>query len=154
MGYNPSHFRGDNLPVENISWDDCRVFIGKLNQLTGLQFAFPTEAQWEFAARGGIYSKNYRYAGSNCIDEVAWCGRNAGERTHPVGQKNSNEIGLYDMSGNVWEWCSDSSYPYSLFRADKGGSCFSNEEYCCVSHHSFTTKNFHFNYMGFRLIHL
>lgn len=107
MGSNPSNFTNVLKPVERVSWLNCQQFITKLNEMTGLQFRLPTEAEWEFAARGGNKSKGYKYAGSNDIDEVAWYKGNASNTTHPVATKAPNELGLYDMSGNVWEWCSD-----------------------------------------------
>ena len=114
MGSNPSHFKGSNFPVERVSWDDCQEFLLKLNQKTGKNFRLPTEAEWEFAARGGNNSKGYKYSGSNTIDDVAWYSSyNSGSTTHPVASKNANELGLYDMSGNVSEWCADGEGDYS-----------------------------------------
>ncbi len=107
MGSNPSYLKGDNRPVEQVSWDDCQEFIRKLNQLTGESFRLPTEAEWEYAARGGNKSQHYKYSGSNDLGSVAWYGDNSGDETHPVKTKQPNELGIYDMSGNVWEWCSD-----------------------------------------------
>ena len=108
MGSNPSYFKGDNQrPVENVSWNDCQEFIEKLNRLTGKNFRLPTEAEWEYAARGGNKSRGYKYSGSNNPDAVAWYDDNSGSKTHPVATKQSNELGLYDMSGNVYEWCQD-----------------------------------------------
>ena len=107
MGSNPSNFKGDNLPVECVSWDDCQEFIRKLNSMTGQNFRLPTEAEWEFACRGGNNSRGYKYSGSNNLANVAWYWDNSGEKTHPVATKAPNELGIYDMSGNVWEWCGD-----------------------------------------------
>jgi formylglycine-generating enzyme required for sulfatase activity len=108
MGSNPSHFSGcDDCPVENVGWKDVQEFIRKLNQKTGKNYRLPTEAEWEFAARGGNKSKGYKYAGGNNIGSVAWYGSNSGSKTHPVGQKQANDLGIYDMTGNVLEWCSD-----------------------------------------------
>ena len=114
MGSNPSHFTGDNNPVEQVSWEDVQKFIKKLNKKTGKKFRLPTEAEWEYAARGGNKSKGYKYSGSNNISEVAWYDDiSSNMHTHPVGQKSPNELGIYDMSGNVYEWCQDWSGSYS-----------------------------------------
>lgn len=132
MGTNPSEFEGSNNPVEKVSWDDCQEFIKKLNQLTGRRFRLPTEAEWEFAARGGNKSLSYKYSGSNIIGEVAWYNDNAddvGESspdygTHPVATKSPNELGIHDMTGNVEEWCIDwysSSYYSSSLSTNPRG---------------------------------
>ena len=113
MGSNPSKFKGDNLPVEKVRWDDCQEFIRKLNLQTGQHFRLPTEAEWEFAARGGNRSNHTQYSGSSRIDEVAWYKGNSGSKTHPVKTKKPNELGIYDMTGNVWEWCQDKYGKYT-----------------------------------------
>ncbi len=107
MGSNPSTFKGDNLPADGLSWNDCQEFVKKLNSLTGENFRLPTEAEWEFAARGGNKSQHYLYCGSNNIDEVAWTWDNSGNTSHEVATKLPNELGLYDMNGNLSEWCQD-----------------------------------------------
>jgi len=137
MGNNPSKYKGPRLPVEKISWDDCQEFILKLNQKTGMKFRLPTEAEWEYAARGGNKSQGYMYSGSNNIKDVAWYRK---IRTHDVKTKQPNELGLYDMSGSVLEWCQDWYGSYSVgsqtnptgassgsYRVFRGGSYFSGD---------------------------
>ena len=113
MGNNPSYFKGDNLPVEIVSWDDCQKFLSKLNRITGKTFRLPTEAEWEYAARGGNKSRGYQYSGSNNLLDVAWFWDNSGHKLHAVGTKQPNELGIYDMSGNAREWCQDWCGAYS-----------------------------------------
>ena len=131
MGSNPSHWKGDNLPVENVSWNDCQTFLRKLNAMTGKNFRLPTEAEWEYAARGGNLSRGYQYSGSKKIDDVAWYNNNSGGETHPVGTKAPNELGIYDMSGNVWEWCQDWYGDYHGYSQTNptGPSCGANRVY-------------------------
>ena len=151
MGNNPSRFKGVQLPVECVSWNDCQKFIQKLNQVTGKEFRLPTEAEWEFAARGGMKSKGYEYSGSNDVDEVAWYDNNSFGETHPVKEKKPNELGIYDMSGNVWEWCQDWHGRYSsssqsnptgprngLFHISRGGSWINDAWGCRLSRRGYS----------------
>ena len=164
MGSNPSYFKGSRRPVESVSWDDCQTFIRKLNSLTGQTFKLPTEAQWEFAARGGNSSNGYKYSGSNYIDSVAWHDDNSGNSTHNVGTKSPNELGIYDMLGNVCEWCSDwyGSYGSGSVtnpsgpssgsnRVFRGGSWFYYAWDCRVSNRSDSSPDFSYTYLGLRL---
>lgn len=167
MGTKPSYFKGsDNLPVESISYDDALEFCRKLSNITGRKFRLPTEAEWEYAARGGKKSKGYKYSGSNNIGMVAWYWYNSGKETHIVKSKSPNELGIYDMSGNVWEWCFDwynSDYyknstrnnpqgPFSgSFRVLRGGSWDSDAVNCRLSfRYSYFPYFRSFNY-GLRL---
>ena len=166
MGSNPSYWRGDDLPVETVSWDDCQTFIRKLNALTGKNFRLPTEAEWEFAARGGNHSRGYRYAGSNNIGDVAWYGGNSEGKTHVVGTKSPNELGLYDMSGNVYEWCQDWYGSYSgapqtnptgdssgSRRVLRGGGWFNGASFCRSSlRSSSSSDDRYFHRGGLRLV--
>ncbi len=146
MGQNPSCFRGPRRPVEMVSLEDCQNFIRELNSLTSRRFRLPTEAEWEYAARGGRKSNGYKYSGSSAIDKVAWYDGNSGSETHDVATKCANELGLYDMSGNVWEWCqgwygsfssrsqTNPTGPSSgTYRMRRGGSVGSGARRCRVS---------------------
>ncbi len=178
MGSNPSYFNGGNYgtnlqrPVEKVSWNDCQTFITKLNQMTGKTFRLPTEAEWEFAARGGKLSQGYKYAGSNTIGDVAWyrdnipsqTEGNAGYGTQTVATKAPNELGLYDMSGNVWEWCQDWLGGYSSdaqtnptgpssgsYRVYRGGSWGNYAWRCRVSYRGYDTPSNSDSGLGLRL---
>ena len=165
MGTNPSYFSGaKQLPVEQVSWYDCQMFIAKLNQLTGKTFSLPTDAEWEFAARGGNKSKGYTYSGSNIADDVAWYKDNSKNRPHLVGTKAANELGLYDMSGNVWEWCQDYYGDLSSgAQVDptgpsngtkhvlRSGSWNFNTTFCESCHRNSDTPDHTASHLGFRL---
>ena len=164
MDYNPSYFKGNNLPVENVSWIDTQDFIRRLNKATGKQYRLPTEAEWEYACRGGARSGGYKYSGSNNADYVAWYKNNSGGRSHSVGTKQPNELGIYDMSGNVREWCHDrfDTYPASAQYNPKGPSSGSNrvdrscswgsaEIYCRVSNRDYYSSGYSDNTLGFRV---
>ncbi len=164
MGNNPSRSVGDNKPVERVSWNDCQQFISKLNDLTGCKFRLPTEAEWEYAARGGNKAKGYRYSGSDNLLSVAWYSDNSGIKSHPVGTKQANELGLYDMAGNVSEWCNDlygdytessQSNPIGAInggnRMIRGGSWFFNAGCCRSSSRLYQNQLTRMSHTGFRL---
>ena len=170
------------MPVEQVSWYDCQEFISKLNSITGKSFRLPTEAEWEYAARGGkenrvlrsiissVWSvarvvKGYQYSGSNNISDVAWYEDNSDSKTHAVGSKQGNELGIYDMSGNVWEWCQDCKGTYSSSsqvnptgansgseRVFRGGCWFYAAGYCRSSYRYFFTPDIRSYTLGFRLV--
>ena len=173
MGSNPSYYTSDPLlPVENVSWNNCKDFIEQLNQLTGKTFRLPTEAEWEFAARGGNMSQKYRFSGGSNVHDVAWFWNSIpsqdigtpGYGTQPVATKTPNELGLYDMSGNVWEWCQDwfGNYSsddqtdptgplYGSYRIFRGGSWSRSSECCRVAYRNYTYPSTADDTMGFRL---
>ena len=170
MGSDPPNlaFKGcDNCPVENVSWNDIQEFLQKLNALTGKKYRLPSEAEWEYAARGGNQSREYLYSGSNDANEVAWYDDNSGSKTHPVGQKKPNELGLYDMSGNVWEWCADDWHntyqgapadsrpwvdrPRGGSRVLRGGSWLLNTGLLRAANRSRYTPDYRYDNIGFRL---
>ena len=165
MGNKSSRFKGDNLPVEKVSWNDCQKFISKLNKLTGKSFRLPSEAEWEYAARGGNKSRGYQYSGSNTIGDVAWYYGNSSSMTHAVGTKQPNELGIYDMTGNVWEWCQDwydiySSSPQTnptgavsgSCRVNRGGSWNCLARSCRASCRYRCTPDFRNGDLGLRLV--
>lgn len=165
MGSNPSKFKGDNLPVENVSWKDCQEFLSKLNNTTGKTFRLPTEAEWEYAARGGKKNRGYLYSGSNNISDVAWYSDNSDNKTHAVGSKQANELGIYDMSGNVYEWCQDRKGSYSSSsqvnptgaasgsdRVRRGGYWSSSARYCRSSDRSSSSPGYRDFDLGLRLV--
>ncbi|MBQ9509678.1 MAG: formylglycine-generating enzyme family protein [Bacteroidales bacterium] len=181
MGSNPSYFKGSRRPVEKVSWEDCQDFIRRLNQRTGKNFRLPTEAEWEYAARGGRKSYGSKYAGGSSVDDVAWYWVNSGDsrlsgswdwdrikanncQTHPVATKRANELGLYDMSGNVWEWCQDWYGNYSSssqtnpqgpssgsYRVYRGGCWRIIAGSCRVSFRRSGAPSFRYHILGLRL---
>ena len=182
MGDNPSYFKRSNFPVEQVSWNDIcgrdglgtypNSFLYKLKKATGYAFRLPKEAEWKYAAQGGNRSRGYTYAGSNNIDEVAWYWKNSGNiyldggdddwnygkikenkcRIHPVKTKLSNELGIYDMSGNVWEWCEDLYSPSGSYRVLRGGSWRSYMRFCHVANRNCSDADRRYYIIGFRLV--
>jgi formylglycine-generating enzyme required for sulfatase activity len=164
VGSNPSFFSncGDDCPVEQVSWNDVQEFTRKLNQQTGGSFRLPTEAEWEFAARRG--GKSEKYSGGNDVDSVAWYSNNSGSKTHPVGQKRANELGIHDMSGNVYEWVSDWGNSYNSdrqqdptgpslgsFRVFRGGSWDYDAGRVRAAARTHNVPDSRYNFLGFRL---
>ncbi len=170
LNNNISHFKSATKPVECVSWTDCQEFITKLNSMTGRTFRLPTEAEWEYAARGGKKSQGFKYSGSNIADDVAWYGRwgdnngNSNGETHTVATKKANELGIYDMSGNVYEWCSDWYDSYSgnsqtnptgpssgSKRVLRGGDWGEGSTYTRVSSRFKEDPQIRYDYLGLRL---
>lgn len=165
MGYNPTVHKNNKYPISNVSWDECQDFIKKLNHITSLHFALPTEAQWEYAAKGGNKSKNTIFSGSDKIEKVAWYKDNARSLYHVVGTLAPNELGIHDMSGNVWEWCSDYYGPYTsnplinpkgpatgINRVYRGGSWLDNMNYTRISNRNCGRADYKMNCIGLRLV--
>jgi len=166
MGTNPSRYQGDNRPVESVSWNDAQNFIRKLNVREGTKkYRLPTEAEWEFAARGGTQTHGFKFAGSSKVADVAVHSENAGGETRPVGSKRPNELDIYDMSGNVWEWCSDWKDDYGRsaerdpggptsgsYRVLRGGSFLDYDSNCRVAGRSSGNPNARYRADGFRCV--
>lgn len=162
---NPSATKGNNLPVTNITWDEAQVFVERLSELTGMRFRLPTEAEWEYAARGGQKSKGYTYAGSDDIDEVAWYAGNSGNKLHSIGEKSPNELGIFDMTGNAWEWCQDWYGAYSTeaqvnptgpnfgsSRVLRSGSYTTTIERCTAKFRQARQANYPDTHIGLRIV--
>ena len=166
MGINPSIFSDcENCPVDNVSWNDVQIFIQKLNAQTGRSYRLPTEAEWDYAAKGGKKCKAYSYSGSHDINASAWHNSNSERKSHHVGLKMPNELGIYDMSGNVWEWCSDFYGPYNNFletnptgsvngsqHVFRGGSWHFAQEHCRISNRLGSNSDLKAIDGGFRLV--
>lgn len=166
MIQNPSSFKGDNLPVDCVSWDDCVEFCRLLSLKTGKRFRLPTEAKWEFAARGGNKSKHFKYSGSNNVYEVAWCIGVSDSIPHAVKTKKPNELGIYDMTGNAWEWCSDywqekyddyTQYnpqgpSIGEYRVHRGGGWLNLPKSCRISYRYYAKQGRRNDYRGLRLV--
>ena len=162
---NPSATKGNNLPVTNITWDEAQQFVERLSELTGMRFRLPTEAEWEYAARGGQKSKGYTYAGSNDIDEVGWYAGNSGNKLHAVGGKLPNELGIFDMTGNAWEWCQDWYGAYSAgaqsnpqgpelgsSRVLRSGSYTTTSERCAAKYRQSRQTDYPDVHIGLRIV--
>lgn len=165
MGNNPSNFKDPEKPVESVTWNECQEFCTELSRLTGRNFRLPTEAEWEFAARGGRKTTSAKFSGSSSAANVAWYEANSNGQTHPVGKLQSNELGIYDMSGNVGEWCQDHYDTYSSktqvdpkgpssghYRVIRGGSCGITASYCRVTKRVQYSPNSRSKFYGLRVV--
>jgi formylglycine-generating enzyme required for sulfatase activity len=160
----PLRGEGDNYPMYYVSWNEAQEFISRLNAATGKNYRLLTEAEWEYAARGGNKSRGYKYSGNNNLYDVAWFSDNSDSKNHPIGTKSPNELDIYDMSGNVWEWCSDwyGTYPSSVqhdpigassgsARVIRGSSWNFSASYCRVAFRNDNSPDIRCNFLGFRL---
>ena len=166
MPKTPSQGWIDSHPIVNVSWDDAVGYCGWLSDKTGKMYSLPTEAQWEYAARGGSQSKGFEYSGGESMDMVGWFEPNSNKQTQPVAQKRANELGLYDMSGNIWEWCQDWYGAYDAAaqtgprdaklggnnRMLRGGGWNSAATRCRVARRDFEPPGYRYNYDGFRVV--
>lgn len=168
MKENPARFRGENRPVENISWIDTLKFVNKINILMNRGFRLPSETEWEYAARGGKFNQGLQHAGSNKLKEIGWYRKNSVGQTQPVGLKSPNKLGIYDMNGNLWEWCADhwhKNYEDAPLngsawvegrlmdeRVVRGGSWYSIEEECLLLKRYNDFKNIRDDLIGFRIV--
>ena len=169
MDNNPSEFKGDRRPVEMVSWEDAKEFVRKLNDMTGKLYRLPSESEWEYAARGGVLLEveGYVYAGSDKLKQVGWYNENSDRETHEVGLKYPNELGLYDLSGNVWEWCQDQWHEtyegapddgsawedrdVGTYRVLRGGGWFYDSRSCRVAYRRYGGPAYRYGNFGFRL---
>ncbi|MDR1745735.1 MAG: formylglycine-generating enzyme family protein [Tannerella sp.] len=164
MGSNPSYFKGKDLPVERVSWNDVQEFIRRLNEATGMNYRLPTEAEWEYAAREGKRGSKTLFSGSSNATDAGWIFENSDGKTHPVGAKKPNKLGICDMTGNVWEWCSDWTGNYTdsiqsnpqgsregTSRVLRGGGWNCTATYSRITYRSYHWPASAYNYLGFRL---
>ncbi len=153
MGTNPSRFKGSDRPVENVSWDDCQEFIRRVSAMDGVQYRLPTAAEWEYACRAGSTGDwgKRKNGEEGPFAVMGWYEDNSGGTTHPVAQKEPNAWGLYDMHGNVWEWCADLHQSGNSYRVDRGGSWLSRADNCAAGYRSCRNPGRRDDDLGFRL---
>ncbi|GHT49133.1 hypothetical protein AGMMS49982_01900 [Bacteroidia bacterium] len=153
MGDNPADYRVYDHPVEHVSWNDVKQFLTKLNTLTGKEYRLPTEKEWAYAAGGGKKDEPYKYAGGDKISALGWYAGNSGQTTHPVGTKQPNSLGIYDMTGNVWEWCEDCYDAKCMYRVFRGGSWLNPPEFCEIPYRNYFMPMYRYDYLGVRVVY-